>query len=83
MIYFWNDNLFVETGHLHYTKSIRYYLQQKLELPNTHPSRNLLKFHTKQLSYHTITRTDRYCAGLWSDLIIEPGICNTYPWLNK
>ena len=29
--------LFAATGHLHYTKSARLYLQQMLELPTTHP----------------------------------------------
>ena len=61
-------NLFAATGHLHYAKSARYYLQQMLEVPNTHPE---IYLNFTRNGYHAIRRTGRYWAGLWSDLIIE------------
>ena len=61
-------NLFAATGHVHYTKSARFYLQQMLDLPISHP-----EVHNKfvQLGYHVIRRSDRHWSGLWSDLVIE------------
>ena len=61
-------NLFAATGHLHYTKSARMYLQQMLHLPTTNPT---LYREFIEHGYHTIRRSDRYWAGLWSDLAIE------------
>lgn len=61
-------NLFAATGHVHYVKSSRLYLQIMLELPNYHPW--LYKCFTEQ-GFHTVRRSSRYWAGLWSDLVIE------------
>ena len=61
-------NLFSATGNLHYTKSARLYLQQMLELPTTHPD---IHEHFVSFGHHTIRRSDRFWAGLWSDLVIE------------
>ena len=60
-------NLFAATAHIHYAKSARLHLQNMLELKTTHP------WVYKQFSngYHTVRRSDKFWAGLWSDLIIE------------
>ena len=60
-------NLFAATGHIHYAKSARLYLQQMLALEDQYPW-----VHAKfQEGYHTVRRSSRYWAGLWTDLIIE------------
>ena len=61
-------NLLAATGHIHYAKSIRLYLQQMHDLPNDFPW--LYKCFTEN-GYHTIRRSDRRWAGLWTDLVIE------------
>ena len=61
-------NLLAATGHIHYAKSIRLYLQQMHDLPNNFPW--LYKCFTEN-GYHTIRRSDRRWAGLWTDLVIE------------
>ncbi|KAL8575824.1 hypothetical protein ACOMHN_014829 [Nucella lapillus] len=53
--------------HIHYTKSAWLYLQQMLELKDTHPDVNY--FFTK--CHHVIKRSDRFWGGLSTDLIIE------------
>ena len=60
-------NLFAATGHFNYAKTARMYLQQMLKLPEKHP-----EIHTmfKENRYHSVRRSDRYWAGLWSGLII-------------
>ena len=60
-------NLFAATGHINYAKSSRLYLQQMLELPIDHPWLNDCFLQ----GYHTVRRSNRYWAGLWTDLIIE------------
>ena len=61
-------NLFAATGHIHYAKSARLYLQMILELPNDHPW--LYKCFTEQ-GFPAVRRSNRHWAGLWTDLIIE------------
>ena len=61
-------DLFAASGHIHYTKSARLYLQNMLELPSSYPW-VYKKFNTD--GYHVIRRSDRFWAGLWSDLVIE------------
>lgn len=61
-------NLFAATGHRNYAKSGRLYLQQMLQLDKTQPWLFDL-FQNK--GFHSIRRTDRYWAGLSTDLIIE------------
>ena len=61
-------NLFAATGHLHYAKSARYYLQQMCDLETTHPE-VFYAFDTS--GYHAVRQSKRFWSGLWSDLIIE------------
>ena len=61
-------NLFASTGHFHYARSARFYLQQMLELPKDHPE---ICASFKDHGYHAIRCSERYWAGLWSDLVIE------------
>jgi hypothetical protein len=59
--------LFAVTGHLHYAKCVRLYLQQMKTLPESHPA-----LYSQFLAgMHTIRRSDRYWAGLSCDLVIE------------
>ena len=60
-------NLFAATGHVHYAKSARLYLQNMLELPDKHPE----LFEMFMKGYFTIRRSNRFRAGIWSDLVIE------------
>ena len=61
-------NLFASTGHFNYAKNAQFYLQQMLDLPKDHPEiYNSFNDH----GYHGIRRSERYWAGLWSDLVIE------------
>ena len=60
-------NLFAATGHINYARCTRMYLQEMTELPVKHPW-----LYQKFLDgHHAIRRSDRFWAGLWSDLIIE------------
>lgn len=61
-------NLFAATGHINYAKSSRLYLQFMREQPTNH----LWLWHcfTEQ-GFHTVRRSNRHWAGLWTDLIIE------------
>ena len=61
-------NMFAATGHMHYVKSARLYLQQMMELETDYPW--VYKNFTEN-GYHTIRRSNKFWAGLWSDLIIE------------
>ena len=61
-------NLFAATGHFNYAKSARMYLQLMLELPAGHP---WLYEQFTEHGYHTERQSDRYWAGLWTDLTIE------------
>lgn len=61
-------NLFAATGHVHYAKSCRLYLQMMTELPLKYPwLYNSFMIH----GCHTIRRSCRFWAGLSSDLVIE------------
>ena len=61
-------NLFAATGQINYAKSSRLYLQLMRELLTDHPW--LHHCFTEQ-GFHTVRRSSRYWAGLWTDLIIE------------
>ena len=61
-------NLFAATGHVHYVKSTRPYLQLVYDLSETSP---WLYNKFAEEGYHTIRRSKRYWSGLWSDLAIE------------
>ena len=51
-----------------YAKSSRLYLQLMRELPTYHPW--LYRCFTEQ-EFHAVRRSNRFWAGLWTDLIIE------------
>ena len=55
-------NVFAATGHVHYAKNARLYLQMMLELPNDHPW--LYKCFTEQ-GFHAVRRssTGPYLGG--------------------
>ena len=61
-------NLFAATGHINYAKSSRLYLQLMNELPTDHP---WLYHCFIEQGFHTVRRSSRYWAGLWTDLTIE------------
>ena len=61
-------NLFAATGHIHYTKSARIYLQPMLNLESTHPW--LYRMFAVE-GLFIVRRSDRFWAGLWPDLAIE------------
>ncbi len=58
---------FAASGHNNYLKSARLYLQQMLELRVTHPD----VFQRFMKGHYSIRRSNRYWAGLSSDLVIE------------
>jgi len=60
--------LFAATGHSNYAKSGRLYLQMMIDLPEKHP---WLHEKFNDGGYHTVRRSDRYWAGLSTDLAIE------------
>lgn len=61
-------NLFAATGHTNYAKSARLYLQTMRDLPSNYPDIHK-KFTDEQC--HTVRKSDRFWAGLWTDLVIE------------
>ena len=56
-------------GHNNYTKSLHIYLQQMSHLQDDHPDPDVYQHFQNGL--HVIRRSDRYWAGLSSDLVIE------------
>jgi hypothetical protein len=60
-------NLFAASGHIHYAKSARFYVQQMQSLQVTHP----WLYDQFSNGQHAVRRSGRYWAGLWSDLVIE------------
>ena len=54
-------------GHNLYTKSLYVYLQRLAQLSIQHPEVH----HQFQNGYHVVRRSDRYWAGLSTDLLIE------------
>lgn len=60
-------SLFAATGHSNYAKCARFYMQMMLELPTKHAW-----LHEKLLSgCHSVSRSQRFWAGLSTDLVIE------------
>ncbi|KAL8563077.1 hypothetical protein ACOMHN_065219 [Nucella lapillus] len=54
-------------GHSQYTKSVHLYLQQMQKLKDRHPA-----VHDAFMQgHHVLRRSDRYWAGLSTDLVIE------------
>ena len=61
-------NLFAATGHINYAKSARFYLQLMQDLPREH---HWLHQCFINEGFHTVRRSNRFWAGLWTDLVIE------------
>ena len=61
-------NVFAATGHINYAKCARVHLQNMLELRTKFP---WVYSNFSEHGYHTVRRSDKSWAGLWSDLIIE------------
>ena len=59
--------IFAAAGHYSYLKSAYFYVQEMEQLESTHPD----VFHKFCNGLHVIRRSDRYWAGLSSDLVIE------------
>ena len=66
-------NLFAATGHIHYAKSARLYVQEMRKLPETHP----WLYQQFMEEQHTVKRTDKNFTGLWTDLTIEQTLMRT------
>ena len=60
-------NLFAATGHNNYAKTCRLYLQSLSELERNHPE----IFNEFIQGNHTVRRTLKNWAGIWTDLSIE------------
>ena len=58
---------FAASGHNLFTKSVYIHLQQMLKLETEHPD----VFAFLNSGYHFVRRSDRYWAGLSTDLVIE------------
>ncbi|KAG0728475.1 hypothetical protein GWK47_032379 [Chionoecetes opilio] len=59
--------IFAAAGHILYAKSAYLYLQQMEGLPTSHPE----VYQKFSEGFHVIRRSDRYWAGLSTDLVIE------------
>ena len=60
-------SIFAAAGHFNYLKSAYYYLQEMSELESRHPD-VYMKFVNRR---HVVRRTNKFWAGLSSDLVIE------------
>ena len=58
---------FAASGHNLYFKSAHVYLQMMCQLRNNNPR----GYEAFKKGYHVIRRSDRYCAGLSTDLVIK------------
>ena len=58
---------FAVSGHTFYAKSAYVYLQTMLKLPERNPEVH----HKFEEGYHVVRHSNRYWAGLLTDLIIE------------
>jgi len=67
-------NLLAATGHTHYSKSARLYLQLMCSLPDDHP---WLYDAFITHGFNSVRRSDRYWAGLSPDLVIEQTLMKT------
>jgi len=67
MTFFKMLSLFAATGHSSYAKSGRLYLQMMLQLPDKYP----LVYDQLSNGFHAVRRSNRYWAGLSTDLTIE------------
>ena len=60
--------MFAATGRLKNAKSAEGYQQKMLELENDYP---WVYQHFTGESFHCISRTDKFWARLWTDLVME------------
>lgn len=60
--------LFAATGHVNYAKSARLYLQQMRSLEINYP---WLHKQFMENGFHCIRRSEKFWAGIWTDLAIE------------
>ena len=63
-------HLFSATGHLNYAKSARLYIQEMTTLPEEFP----WLYQQFMSGFHTVRRSDRFWAGVWTDLTIEQAL---------
>ena len=61
-------NIFSATEHINYVKSARLHLQNMLEIETNY---SWVYTNFVEHGYHTVRRSDKYWAGLWSDITIE------------
>ena len=61
-------DLFAATGHIHYAKSARLYLQTMQDLPKQYP---WLYIKSAEQGCHSIRRSNRYWAGKWTNLVTQ------------
>lgn len=59
---------FISTGHLHYSKACYIYLQLMATLPQRMDPEEYKKFAN---GYCTVRRTNKFCTGTWTDMVIE------------
>ena len=55
------------SGHNHYTRSVRWFLQNMLELPVTHP----ILYSIFMKGFFVVKRSDQYWTGISPDLCIK------------
>lgn len=65
--------IFAASGHYHYLKSAHFYLQKMADLQRTNPT----AYRLLKNGFHVIRRTNKYWAGLGSDLTIEQTLMRT------
>ncbi len=58
---------FAAAGHNLYAKSAHVYLQMMVKLEDEHPD----VYQSFKMGHHAVRRSDRFWAGLSSDLVIE------------
>ena len=68
-------NLFAATGHVHNAKCSKLYLQQIIKLETQYP---WVYCMFNDNGYHTVRRSDKFWARLWTDLIIEQVMTRRY-----
>ena len=59
--------LYAATGNINYAKSVRQYLQMMINRKHDYP---WLHVQFTEHGYHSVWRTSKSWAGLWTDLVI-------------
>jgi hypothetical protein len=59
---------FISSGHLHYSKACYIYLQLMSNLPQKMDPVDYERFAN---GYFTVKRTNKFCSGTWTDMVIE------------